>query len=352
MALPPLGLTQVSTSSTLRPNLEVIDGTAYLGVTEGVWTVDTSGSQTFIPISHPTLGTPSSVTRAVKALDGELYVAANFNSFTNQAAAALFPLDQPTLPIVTWETPRIRVSGVDVNLRTFGGFDYDDGDEASKFLLDGSIEALPYPPGSNSSNNITRLNSMTPRGYALGSAGIPGTIGSAPSLWSPTGEFSFLDGSNSPTSIRDREDGTGVNTAWDIPAIKYGGDAPILIAGNPENFAAIWVMVSHSDFVVVQDSVFPQETKYAFYPGINPDHPDRAVPLLDVFPQLTTIDIDYISDLASVSGYLYMTLSGSDGTFLFGARDPSVVPEPATAAMMLLATIFAVTRRGGRSDDC
>jgi hypothetical protein len=101
------------------------------------------------------------------------------------------------------------------------------------------------------------------------------------------------------------------------------------------------VKVSHDDFVVVH-AMYADIVLYGFFPGIVPDHPNRALPLLDIFPELASIDIDMINDLASVDGYLYMTLSGADGTYLFGARDPSVaVPEPAAVVLALLtAAVF------------
>jgi hypothetical protein len=39
---------------------------------------------------------------------------------------------------------------------------------------------------------------------------------------------------------------------------------------------------------------------------------------------------------AAVDAYIYMTLYGEDGLYLFGARDPSVIPEPATVVLALL----------------
>ena len=35
----------------------------------------------------------------------------------------------------------------------------------------------------------------------------------------------------------------------------------------------------------------------------------------------------------AVDGRIYMTLSGPDGLFLFGATDPSVIPEPSTLVL-------------------
>lgn len=58
------------------------------------------------------------MTRVVDAFDGELYVAANFDTPSSTLRHSLFQLDEPTTPIVTWESG--RVIGVDTNLRSFG----------------------------------------------------------------------------------------------------------------------------------------------------------------------------------------------------------------------------------------
>ena len=333
-ALPPLGLTQVSVDSTLRPNLELIDGTAYLGVAGGVWTVDASGSLTFITLSHATLGAPNNTTRVVKAVDGELYVAANYYLSGFSAQPALYRLDEPTSPFVIWDNALAR--SVDSNLHVFGNtLDFAASYTGIRLLLDGTIEPL-LSPGNNAD-----VNGGTPSGYILGDANFPGTIGSEPAIWTPTGELSFLHVCCISTSIRDRADGDGVNVGWDGAGVKYGSGPAIYIEEEDgSRFEGLPVIVSHSDFSVIQGD--PGLSKYAFYPGINPDFPNRAMPLLDVFPELASIDIDVISDLASVDGYLYMTLSGDDGTFLFGARDPSVIiPEPTSAVLALLtAAVF------------
>ena len=108
-----------------------------------------------------------------------------------------------------------------------------------------------------------------------------------------------------------------------------------------------------ADFVVIEDyNNLTLSGLFGYYPGIVPGYPERSVPLLDLFPELATIDIDVILDVASKDGYLYMTLSGSDGLYLFGARDPSVIPEPSTFALAFLG-IFAVlaTRRSGSASN-
>jgi hypothetical protein len=347
-ALPPLGLTQVSADSALRPNLEVIDGIAYLGVTNGVWTVDSLGTTSFQAVSHPTLGTPSSVTRVVKATDNQLYVAASYGNFNTPQGGALYNLEQLTAPFFSW-LGNYLVNGVDKEQVVYGNVvEPAIGFEASKFHLDGSVETLRYPPGSSSSNNFTRLDSSTPNGYAFGGAGIPGTAGESPVVWTPGGDISFVIGHGIVTSSRDRSDGqeTNFGVYEGNPTVKLGQDYYYIEDMNGNYLDADFedaVKVSHDDFVVVH-AMYADIVLYGFFPGIVPDHPNRALPLLDIFPELASIDIDVINDLASVDGYLYMTLSGSDGTFLFGARDPSVIPEPATAVFALLAAAVFLRR--------
>lgn len=342
-ALPPLGLTQISSMPVSFPpfgfvpaqtiaNLELISDSGYLGVENVIWTIDTSGNKSFVTLSHPTLGSPSSVTRVVKAFDGDLYVAANFGTFNNPTGAALYRLNEPTAPLVTWEFA--RAGGVDANLRTFG-----DTDEAVRLLLNDSIESLPYP--SPSIGSFTELYSATPTGNAVGTAGIPGTAGAAPAFWTPDGQISFVFGFGFAFSIRDRINGEGVNIGANLtaPTVRFG-PAGYEIQGDDGAYLDISdneVIVSHSDFAIFETTFSFQSADYfAFYPGIVPGHVSRSRPLLDIFPELAAIDIDIITDLASVNGHLYMTLSGSDGLYLFGARDPSVVPEPTA---LLLATL-------------
>jgi hypothetical protein len=352
-ALPPLGLTAVDPAFG---GIEIIDGTAYITASGGMRTVSSAGEVGFIPITHPTLGIPISVTRAVKASDGILYAAANFTSVAPAMQSALYRLDQPTIPIVTWND---GVGSVDADLKGYGNVDgscfgcY----IATYFNLDGSSQEMPFPAGSDNTNNTTYVISSTPRGYAIGDAGIPGTAGAGPVLWTPNGEISFLPGQvGIANSIRDRNSATKPNLGWndfDAPIISYGdGRGFSVLKEDGSSFyqptVGIRVTVSHSDFGVIQvsEGVAPTVVSYfAFYPGIVPGFDNRAVPLLDIFPELAAVDIDRVNSLASVDGYLYMTLSGADGTFLFGARDPSVVPEPATVVFALFGAAAWFRRR-------
>lgn len=181
-------------------------------------------------------------------------------------------------------------------------------------------------------------------------------------MWTPEGEISFFTPFQvgDADSIRDRNGAEAPNIGWDYdePYVSYGdGRNFIIFKEDGSSFYQEWsvlgvgVTVSHGDFTVIQVSqgLSPTVTSYfSFYPGIVPGFPNRAMPLLDIFPELAAIDIDVVHDLASVDGYLYMTLSGADGTFLFGARDPSVVPEPATAVLMFSIMTLAGRLRRGR----
>jgi hypothetical protein len=358
-ALPPLGLTQITpTIPTLffsQPSIEIIGETTYLGMENGIWTIDSTGTKTFLPISHPLLGSSYYVTPVVKTTNGDLYVGANFRNAIMESQPALFSLNQLHTPIVTWDHG--SVSSVDVNLRTFGNVEGGCSGcyAATYFYLDGSTEEMQFPIGSDSSNNSAALSSSTPRGFAVGDAGIPMTASSGAVMWTPEGEISFFTPFQvgDADSIRDRNGAEAPNIGWnyDVPYVSYGDGRNFKIykadgSSFDEDFYE--VIVSHEDFAIVE--VFEGlstevSTLYGFYPGIIPGFPDRAVPLLDIFPELAAIDIDIVNDLASVDGYIYMTLHGDDGLYLFGARDPSVIPEPTGVVMMMLAATFALRRR-------
>jgi hypothetical protein len=187
---------------------------------------------------------------------------------------------------------------------------------------------------------------VTPTGYVLGYGVIPGTIGSSSALWGPGGQFISFVGA---ASIRDRLDGNGVNLGGDLSSIARLGDTDITILDEMDE---VWydtsVIVSHSNFMVTQTFDYQSSTYTnfrGFFPGINPDFPSRAVPLLDIFPQLAAIDIDAITSAASVDGYLYLAINGSDGLYLFGAPDPSLVPEPAALMLVMMLAVPLAFKR-------
>jgi hypothetical protein len=341
-ALPPMGLTQV-TANSVHTKLDIIDGSAYLNVSNGVWVLGPSGTSSFLPIANAT-----KVTRVVKASDGELYVAAN----RGIQRPALYQLDQFGSPVMTWEYG--DVVGVDSQLRVIANLLQSDG--AAMLFPGGCVNGLcgEFLSGGTYAYAID----VTSNGYILGDGGIPTTIGSSPMLWSPGGEFEgFVFGYDVAGSIRERTDGNGVNVGGDIidPLIELGPneftqfpnyaiDSEDYFLKRPDGTTMDYAkaIVSHGNFAVAQ-SLFGALEFYGFFPGIVPGFPDRALPLFDIFPQLATIDIDSISDLASIDGRVYMTVRGSDGTFLFGAPDPSVVPEPSSLFFItaMLAGVLA-----------
>lgn len=318
-ALPPLGLTQISPSATVS-KLDIIDGTAYVASDTGLWKVDTSGIENLGSYSVP-----------VKATDGNLYALGG--------QGMLYRLD-PSGPTFFHQyvyypfgpEPEILdfVTAIDSELRAYGQY----GD-ATRFNFDGTDERL--------SGGVSTFIAVTPKGWALGEGEIVGTIASGTILWQPHGPGQTYPLDNGwPGTIRDRYTGTGVNMSDDMDVSVLLGDTVYAINKPDGSFFSDFddnVVVSHSNFTVINDfNIIPAGPTefYAFYPGINPDFPNRAVPLLDIFPQLAAIDIDSISSAASVDGYLYLTINSSDGLYLFGAPDPSLVPEP-TAFVLLLA---------------
>ncbi|MGE3467474.1 MAG: hypothetical protein AB7J13_11130, partial [Pyrinomonadaceae bacterium] len=289
-ALPPLGLTQISPSPVPFSNLELIDQTAYSGVPGGIWTVDSNGVTSFLPISHSTLGSPYSVTRAVKASNGGLYVAANFSHNSQfPFGAALYRLDQPSTPIVSWDS--YGVLGVARDLTVFGTVEGDNFSfVGSKFLLDGTIEALVFPPGEDCFC-YTLLIDSTPNGFAIGEAKIPMTAGTGPVRWTPDGEISFFTPSQfgDADSIRDRYGADVPNIGWNdfnTPKISYGDGRNFTIFKEDGSLfyddfppLAFRVIVSHGDFTVVE--VFKGlssevSTVYGFFPGIVPGFDNRG----------------------------------------------------------------------------
>jgi hypothetical protein len=359
-ALPPLGLTQVSVDSTMRPNLELIDGTAYgmetnievfndttyISDSTGVWIVDELGHSSLIGLGNPTLGVLRKATRVVEGPGNELYVAADFLGLDSIYRPALFSLDQPTNPLVTWSQG--FVGGVRSNLEVLGTSTAPSGfDAASRFLPDGSVERFEYPPSSGGNHNSAAIALATPSGYGIGYAVIPGTIGAGVGVWDPDGNFEWLApnlGATIETSIRDRHDGTGPNIGWDGAGVQFGQEAPFLLkGGNGSLLGGNVVIVSQGDFVVI-DSPYSADS-WGFYPGILPGYSDRALPLSDIFPELSTLSIDAVRDITTIDGYLYMALESDGQLYLFGARDPSVIPEPAGMVLMLLGTITCLVRR-------
>jgi hypothetical protein len=334
-ALPPLGLTQITPATDAGSSLEIIDGTAYLTTATGIWTVDSVATTSFFEVPS----SPASITPAVKGTDGEIYIAANYGPI-NFSESTLLRFDATLTPVVTWG-PNALAVGVDSQLRMFDSY-------GARFLPDGSFDDyLDTLAGST----IESLHAVTPNGYVLGAAQIPNTIGSSPALWNPDGSFaSFLFGVGFAGSIRDRADGNGVNVSdGDSGQVILGAIEYSLADTNgvPVPAGPTYTRVSHSNFVVgmIDDFSPASDELFGFFPGIVPAFENRVVPLFDLFPALSTIDIDGISTIASVDGNFYMAISGSDGLYLFGAPDPSFVPEPMTLALMMALALPLALKR-------
>ncbi len=352
MAIPPLGLTLVDPVVQSYPTgieLSLIDEVAYVSANSGVWLIDSSANKVLIPVQHSQFGNAFGVTQVVKGIDDELYIAANYIQPNTNDASALFKLDSPTNELVTWLTADYVV-GVDRNLRTLGR---DIGEFAADFRVDGSVIPLGVPTGCavGVCESSQYVFDVTESGYAVGEIAIPGTIGTGPGLWAPDGSVTvLLSGGLVGGNLADRQDGNGVNIAELSDLGRYGirlGDFQIFLTRDvngtpfPDDFG--FALVAQSDFVVLSS---PTEGQFfGYYPGIVPNDAEAVVDLFDIFPELGTIDIQRISDTYAVNNRIYMVLHGNDGLYLFCARDPSVVPEPATAAMMLLGTIVALPRR-------
>jgi hypothetical protein len=143
--------------------------------------------------------------------------------------------------------------------------------------------------------------------------------------------------------VRDRSDGRGVNIGFEFEAGVIYGDRDAVRLHESDGFFRIIIpgetIVSQGDFVVANvEPGFQEAGPFAYYPGIVADQPGVVLPIQDIFPDLTSINFDGVSDLYAVDGYIYMTLHGDNGLYLFGARDPSVIPEPSTLLIAALAT--------------
>jgi hypothetical protein len=274
--------------------------------------------------------------------------------------AALYRIDNPSQPLVTWHSvvdgehiPNI--AGIDANLRAVGTliarFEHLPYLPA-EFLMDGTFQQLEMngQPGEFLDGGVS---SISESGFAAGGAQPTGTIGIDGALWSPEGELIFFrpGGSSIRTasSIRDRNDGAGFNIGTESAGIVYG-PVPQEIHVHAQDIDISFrstTLVSQSDFAAVNVSGIGA---FAYYPGLVPDDPLAILPIEDVFPELASIDVDMITVLdATPDGHIFMTLSGPDGLYLFGARDPSLIPEPQALALAVLTLAFAVVLMHART---
>ncbi|MEX2170372.1 MAG: PEP-CTERM sorting domain-containing protein [Pirellulales bacterium] len=328
-ALPPLGLTAIGPAPVVdiydpRTFIEVFGDAAYVSNSAGVWTIDEAAQVSLIQLVHSTFGVSKNATRVVNGPEGALYVGGNFGDHS-AVRAALFKLTDPSTPVVTYpELSNLR--GIDSSLRGLGNL----GGTASWFHLDSTFSLLPPAPGTQ--ERFLFYSSLL--GYSLGLASEPGTLGSAPAFWDADGNFQFVPGATGvPSSIRDRRDGTGPNIGWDETAVKYGNEQSFQIF----NAAGPLAIVSQGDFVALSDEL----TSMGYYPGIVPEQPNIALPLESIFPELASLDIDAVRDITAVERYLYMVLEAEGQLYLFGARDPSQIPEPASLTLTLLGASIA-----------
>ncbi len=345
-ALPPLGITQVDPASEVGGFVSVIDNTAYVSTLRGVWNIG-SNDVLFQEFSHPTHGTALFVTRVVQGIDSFLYLGANFNLSNDESAASLFRLDQPSVPLTNWEkdsngfNAMPSIAGIDRNQRGYGSVGPPTLYDPVQYNLDGTFM---FQEGS-----LVSVGDVTESGYSAGAAHIPGTFGIGPAVWDPNGNLMFVSpGGAVASSVADRSDGNGINIGiFDQRAMVYFGSAPPIairdLQGQAIEGAAL---VSQSDFTLI--SSFGNEEIYGFYPGLVPGKPNAALLIEDIFPELATVDFNRISKPYAIDGHVFMVLSGNDGLVLFGAADPSLVPEPATAALALFGSVLLFISRRQR----
>ena len=341
IASPPIGLTQLDTQPDRSAKLAVIGGVAYASRPDGVQPVDAAGVQPTIGLSHPTLGDLQSTSRVVEAAAGGVYVVGDFDRPAGQSfpGSAVFRLDQPSTPLVTWEIDfALRTVGLDENLRAV----------ANGIGFPEPIELLPDGTSDILSPTAFSVADIEPGGLAIGDAVIPNTIGSAPVLFSPGSDVpDFLGFNGFSGSIEDRIDGNGVNIGFTeaFETVIYGNGDTVQI---DESIGAVGregrPLVSGSDFVVI-DIRFPSNNHLVYFPGVNPAGADRSVPLLDFFPDLQALAFDTVTDISSHGGQIHLLLSGDDGLWLYAAPDPTVIPEPTTLLLAAAMGLGAPRRR-------
>ncbi|QDS96858.1 hypothetical protein [Adhaeretor mobilis] len=351
-ALPPLGLTLVDSTAPEfgYAKLSVIDDTAYISTRNGLWHVNRSGESMLTPIIHSELGAATSITPVIKAFDNQLYLAGNFvDPVTSAPTGALFQINSPSPEIVSWPDAGYLV-GIDENLRAVGNV-YVDSENGGAYVFryspDGSVVRLaePEPTPTGMRSCCQYASEVSTGGFVGGEVHEPGSIGLVSAIWNPEGSFSYGSIGTGVGSIAERSDGRGLNYADAYSAFFVLGEAAHEFFrdsdGNPLNIYE-GALVSHGDFVIAHESTYPArvtDERYGYFPGIVPQDPYAAVNLEKLFPELATLDYLGISDLYSIENRVYMTLHGPSGIHLFGGIDPSTVPEPA-AAVLILAGLF------------
>lgn len=337
----PAGLSHVAdTTPTFGAALDVFGGKAYLSGRAGLIVFDGSSPAAPTVPSNDSFGDFKYTTRAIESPDGTIYFGASFDidrSPFKSRGAAVYQLEAPDSAVIEWEG--LNAAGFDRSLNGFGYF-----------------EAWGNGARLSANGDVTHVSPLwlggaevTPNGVIAGQASPPGSLGVAAAMLLNDDSVHFLNSQGLLTSARDRNDGAGANFGyWGSGAytVQYGDttqfsvDSPL---GYEEDGAQI--LVSQSDFVVFRRTGAPEYR--AFFPGVNPIADNLSVPLIEVFPELSSVNINRVHDIASVDGNLYMLFSGDDGLWLYTAQDPSVVPEPSSLAVLVALVCLLKTRRCG-----
>jgi len=342
-ALPPLGLTRIADEPDADAELAIVGDVAYISGRRDIWVLDDNATIDTFRLMHPDLGMHSNPSRVVKGPDETLYVGATFlRSDTSPFSdgVGLFALNNLADPIATWEA-RLDLVGFGSDLR--GVANHQTG-QPVRLLADGTIEELQFPEGTPNME-AGFVTSMSESGYAVGHAFVPGTIGDAASLWTPSGDHSFLDVGGSAIDVQDRIDGQGINIGWKFVSIvsQYGDFG--VVHPNLENYVIGsgegGILLTNGDFAVLRAGL--PVPYLGFQPSFVPGVPERALPIEEFFPELAAVRFDDITDVVAADDHIFITLSSEDGLYLFAARDPSVIPEPGTWGLaVLLAALGGV----------
>ena len=345
VALPPLGITQLQTERDRDAELAVINGTAYVSGKDGVLPIDASGVGELIVPTSATFGPFVRTKRAVADLNGNVFFGAQFKRgeglFGKFPGIELYELDNPLVAYDSWITAGL-LQGFDSSLN---------GYTIHAILLPNGTGISPIPFISNEIESFG-VDRVAPSGILLGGGAIPNTLGAGPVLRSLGGTAELLAQSGASHSIRDRLDNNGVNIGYKN-LLRYGQALPIIIdpaEGHPRS-----IIVSESDFTVVNrgEDTLEAPENHVFYPGVNPAGDDLSVPLIHLFPELQSLDFDDVSDVTSFGGNIHLLLSGQTGQWLFVAPDPSLIPEPTTASLVMGLFGTLALRRGRRaSPEC
>lgn len=289
-----------------------------------------------IPITHPTLGAPLSLTAPMKGPDGDIYVGATFLNFGFTQDTALFNLASPDTPVVEWSNNNTQISALDSNLNGYGAAS---GASAVRLNFDGSISALPFP--STFSGGIAL--DVSASGVASGQNARAGS-GVAPAIWTGS-NISFLDDvlDGRVWSVRDNLDG-GLNLGAVLDGQAYvhfaDFDLQALVDENGSALLADEVFVSETNFSVINTL----DGTYAYYPGLT-EIMGQALPIGDVLSDFAGLDVERVGRPFSDSVNLYIPAQGS--ALLVVTPDVSRVPEPAssTLSIPLLLYLAGSTRR-------